>query len=185
MASPLVEIHGYAIVTDDDRIAGPDGATPLGLRNEADWTYFQGELDKADLVAIGRLAHEANPNLRQRRRLVLSRGAKGLERRADALWWNPREMPWAEVASELLPKGGRVAAPGGQGAFDMFLRIGYRAFHLTRHRGVAAPGGTAVFAACDSGLTAEEVLSGAGLVANVSVKLDASAGVSLTIWRAS
>ena len=29
-----IEISGYAIVSDDDRIAGPDGLIPASLRNE-------------------------------------------------------------------------------------------------------------------------------------------------------
>src|SRR5271169_3255695 len=52
-AVPLVrmqEIHGYAIVSDDDRIADASGGMPTTLRNEADWAYFQAELDRADLV---------------------------------------------------------------------------------------------------------------------------------------
>jgi len=185
LAGGTIEIHGYAIVTDDDKIAGPDGATPPCLRNAADWTYFQGELDKADLVALGRFAHDANPNLKGRRRLVLSRAAVGLERRRDAFWWNPAGIAWRDVASELLPSGGRVAVPGGQGAFDLFLGFGYRAFHLTRCHGTTAPGGRALFSACDRGLTAEAILSGAGLLAAQTLELDANAGVMLTIWRGS
>ena len=34
-----VRIAGYAIVSDDDRIAGPDGLVPPALRNEKDWEY--------------------------------------------------------------------------------------------------------------------------------------------------
>ena len=64
-----LEIHGYAIVSDDDRIADASGAMPEALRNEADWAYFQAGLDAADWVALGRASHEAAPNLRRRRRL--------------------------------------------------------------------------------------------------------------------
>jgi hypothetical protein len=185
MVGASIKIHGHAIVTDDDRIADADGSTPLALRNEADWAYFQAELDKADLIAIGRLAHEANPNFKHRRRLVLSRRAHGLERRADAIWWNPLQAPWREVASALLPGGGRVATPGGQGVFDLFLSIGYEAFHLSRRRGVNAPGGRGLFSACDNGLTAEAVLAGAGLIVGETLALDAVAGVWLSVWRKS
>jgi hypothetical protein len=183
MFGAFTEIHGHAIVTDDDRIADAEGSTPLALRNEADWRYFQGELDKADLIAIGRLAHEANPNFKQRRRLVLSRWARGLESRADAIWWNPVETPWGEVVSALLPSGGRIAVPGGQGVFDLLLSIGYDAFHLSRGHGVTAPGGRALFSACDKGLTAEAVLAGAGLIAGEMQALDGPGNVTLTVWR--
>jgi hypothetical protein len=182
MPPSALEIHGYAIITDDDRIAGPDGATPPALRNEADWAYFQSELDKADLTALGRLGHEANPNPR-RRRLVLSHAARGLETRSDASWWSPSEIAWPAVASVLLPAGGRVAVPGGQGVFDLFLEIGYAAFHLTRARGVLAPGGRAIFSCCDHGLRAEAVLAAAGLSEAETRVLDAKANVVLTVWR--
>ena len=128
-ALPLVrgiEVHGYAIVSNDDRIADAAGAMPAALRNEADWAYFQAGLDRADWVAIGRASHEATPNVKGRRRIVLSRAARGLERRADGLWWNPRERRFADVMAELAPGGARVAVPGGQAAFDVFLEAASR-----------------------------------------------------------
>lgn len=181
MSRPI-EIHGYAIASRDDRIAGVDGRTPDALRNEADWAYFQRELDQADIVAIGRLGHEANPNPRRRRRLVLSRSAKGLERRADAWWWNPERLAWAEAHAALLPAGGRVAVPGGRDVFDLFLAIGYDAFHLSRAERVTLGAGRAVFSACERG-GAAAVLTGAGLSAGAVQVLDAAADVTLTVWR--
>jgi len=181
--SASIEIRGYAIITDDDRIADVDGATPPTLRNEADWTHFQRELDNADLIALGRLGHEANPNRQKRRRLVLSREARRFEARADAIWWNPAETAWTEVAAAILPAGGRVAVAGGQGVFDLFLLIGYDAFHLTRGRGATAPGGRALFSACDKGVSAEAVLASAGLKPCEASTLDADANVTLVVWR--
>ncbi len=183
MTSPEIQIHGYAIVSADDRIAGADGATPPSLRNEADWAYFQRELDRADLVALGRRGHEANANVRARRRLVLSRQARGLERRGEAWWWDPATAPWRVVIATLLPNGGRVAVPGGQGAFDLFMTIGYRAFHLSRARRVRLAGGRAPFAACEGGLSAEAALIGAGLRPGAEEVIDAAADVTLTLWR--
>src|SRR5208282_4539613 len=57
---------------------------------------------------------------------------------------------------------GPVAVPGGQSVFDLFLQIGFDAFHLSRAHGVMLPGGRAVFSACDAGLSAEAVLARAG-----------------------
>ena len=178
-----VEVHGYAILSDDDCIADASGATPQALRNDADWKYFQRELDLADLTVLGRLGHEANPNAKGRTRLVLSHGARGLERRGDAWWWNPAQVPWAEASARLLPKGGRVAVPGGQAVFDLFLGLGYAAFHLTRARGVLVPGGRKVFGACRPGVSAEDLLRRAGLRAGAVVVLDAAANVALNVWR--
>ena len=182
MSRPI-EIHGYAIVSQDDRIAGADGQTPDALRNEADWAYFQRELDRTDIVAIGRLGHEANPNPRGRRRLVLSRAANGLEQRADAWWWNPDRLGWTEACAALLPAGGRVAVPGGRDVFDLFLATGYEAFHLSRAERVTLGAGRALFSACERGVGASTVLVGAGLRPDDPEVLDAAADVTLTVWR--
>jgi hypothetical protein len=183
MPSPEIQIHGYAIVSDDDRIADSSGRTPESLRNDADWAHFQGELDRADIVALGRLGHEANPNFKERRRLVLSSAVRGLEKRVDAWWWDPARTPWREVAATLLPSGGRVAVPGGQAVFDLFMAIGYDSFHLSRAGGVLLAGGRSVFAACDRGSSADSVLAGAGLRPDGPRIIDAAARVTLNIWR--
>jgi hypothetical protein len=178
------EIHGYAIVSDDDRIAAADGLVPVSLRNEKDWDYYQRALARSDLIVFGHRSHDAEPNVRGDRRLVVSGGAAGLEQRADAWWWNPARVSWAEVAERLLPRGGDVAAPGGRGVFDLFLAIGFDAFHLSRAHGVTLPGGRAVFSACDTGLSAEAVLAGAGLRVSERIALDPEHGVEMNVWRA-
>ena len=180
---PGIEIHGYAIVSDDDKIAAADGLTPPSLRNEKDWDYYQSALARADLVVLARRSHELEPNTRGDRRLVISGGAAGLEKRADAWWWNPALTPWAEFATAILPSGGHVAVSGGQGAFDLFLGIGYEAFHLSRAHRVRLPGGRAVFSACDRGLSAEAVLAEAGLALDEKIALDPEHGVEMNIWR--
>jgi hypothetical protein len=179
-----IEIHGYAIVSDDDRIADAAGRMPEALRNDADWAYFQAGLDAASLSVLGRIGHEANPNRRDRPRLVVSSQAVGLERRSDAWWWNPAALAWLEAIREVLPQGGRVAVPGGRRVFDLFLAIGYDAFHLSRANGLRLPGGVALFSACDDGRRAEAVLSQAGLRAGPARILDPRGPVSLSVWRA-
>jgi hypothetical protein len=178
-----IEINGYAIVSDDDRIAGPDGLIPASLRNEKDWECFQRALAGSDLVVL----RPSQPRTRAQRqgdqRLVISRGAAGLERHATVWWWNPARMSWMDVAKELLPRGGDVAVPGGQVVFDLFLKIGFDAFHLTRAHGVRLPGGRALFSGCDTGLSAEVVLASAGLRPSETIALDAEHDVDMSIWR--
>jgi hypothetical protein len=178
-----IDIHGYAIVSDDDKIAGADGLLPPSMRNEKDWALYQSGLARADLVVFGRTSHALEPNTRGDRRLVVSRGAAGLEQRADAWWWDPARVPWAEVVAELLPQGGEVAAPGGQVVFDLFLDIGYAAFHLSRAAGVKLPGGRSLFSACDGGMSAEAVLTRAGLRVGEVIALDPEHGVEMKVWR--
>jgi hypothetical protein len=178
-----VEVHGYAIISDDNMIAAADGLTPPTLRNEKDWEYYQRALAHSDLIIFGHTSHKAEPNTRGDRRVVISRGSAGLEEQADAWWWNPARVGWSEVATRLLPAGGNVAAPGGQSVFDLFLDIGFDAFHLTRAQGVTLPGGRAVFSACDRGLSAEQVLANAGLRRAETIPLDPAHGVEMNIWR--
>lgn len=178
-----VEIHGYAIVSDDDRIADEDGRMPDLLRNEADWRYFQAGLDQAALTVLGRLGHEANPNPKARLRMIVSSSSNGLERRPDGWWWNPQSLSWSEAIRTVLPQGGRVAVPGGRRVFDLFLTIGYDAFHLARAEGARIPGGVALFTACDEGKRAEAILAEYGLREGERQVLDPAERVSLTIWR--
>lgn len=179
----LVEIHGYAIVSDDDRIADANGQMPDVLRNDADWAYFQAGLDQSLVTVLGRLGHEANPNPRKRLRLIVSSASRDLERRDDGWWWNPNRLPWHQAIRTVLPGGGRVAVPGGRRVFDLFLDIGYDAFHLARAQGARLPNGVALFSECDQGRSAEAVLSSRGLSAGPRQILDPAAPVSLTVWR--
>jgi hypothetical protein len=179
----MIEIHGYAIVSDDDKIAASDGLTPVSLRNEKDWDYYQRALANSDLVVLGRRSHELEPNVRGDPRLVLSREGAGLEQRADAWWWDFSHVSWGEAVRRVLPKGGEVAVSGGQVAFDLFLAIGFDAFHLSRARGVRLPGGRGLFAACDRGVPAETVLAEAGLAISQTLPLDPQHGVTMNVWR--
>jgi len=174
-----VEIHGYAIVSRDDCIADATGQMPQALRNEADWAYFQSELDRAEWVALGRLSHEAAPNARRRRRLIVSRSARGLEERADGWWWRPEAVGFDEVVATLMPAGGRLATPGGQGVFELFLGLGYTAFHLARAQAATLAGGRGIFAGTES---AEATLRRGGLTPGPTRWLDKPARVSLTVY---
>ena len=135
-----VEIHGYAVVSRDDRIADASGRMPEALRNEADWAYFQAELDLAEWVALGRRSHEAAENLRRRRRLIVSGGAQGLEERADGWWWRPDAVPFAEVAARLMPQGGRFGDAGRTGRIRAVSRSRLRRLPSRPRRRRAASG---------------------------------------------
>lgn len=178
-----VEIHGYAIVSDNDRIADAAGQTPGVLRNDADWAYFQAELNTSAVTVLGRLGHETNPNPKGRLRVILSSSSSGLERRSDGWWWNPQKLSWNEAIATILPNGGKVAVPGGRQVFDLFLNIGYDAFHLTRAEGTFVPDGVAVFSGCEDGTSAEAVLAGSGLEPDPRQVLDPALPVTLTVWR--
>jgi len=182
-AIPRHLVHGHAIVSADDRIAGSDGRTPAALRNPADWARFQAALDAAAVTVLGRFGHEANPNVKGRNRLVLSSSAAGIERRADAWWWNPDAASLAEALRRAAPAGGVAAVVGGRRVFDLFLGLGFDEFHLARVPGVLIPDGVPLFSGLADGRSPDAVLRDAGLVAGPAELIDPTAGVSLVVWR--
>ena len=178
-----LDISGYAIVSDDDKIAGAGGLTPSSLRNEKDWELYQRAQELANLVVFARRSHELEPNIHGSLRLVVSREAAGLEQRPDGWWWSPGRVSWPDVAARVLPTGGLVAVGGGQVVFDLFLAIGYDGFHLTRAHGVTLPGGRPVFSASDGGVPAATVLEQHGLKLSETIPLDPAHGVEMIVWR--
>ena len=178
------EFHGYAIISDDDRIADARGRFPDCLKNEADWTYFQAGLDDAGATLLGRRSHEASPNPKGRLRLVVSRSAAGLERRCDGWWWNPEGVSLADALDGVAPRNRVVAVPGGRDVFDLIGASGFAAFHLARAHGRSLPGGTGLFRACEAGARAEGILAAGGLCPSATTWLDEANAVSLTVWRA-
>ena len=176
-------IHGHAIVSADDRIADSSGRTPDTLRNDADWARFQAAVDDAVLTVLGRRGHEAHPNRKGRNRLVLSSTADGIERRDDGWWWNPADVPFPYALSAAAPEAGIVCVPGGRLVFDLFLSIGFDAFHLARARRVMIPDGIPVFSGVGQGRSATKILSERGLVGGPTERLDDTEGVTLTVWK--
>jgi len=175
-------VHGHAIVSADDFIAGPDGLTPPELRNEADWRRFQEALDTAVVSVLGRLGHEANPNYARRNRLVLTRGVDALEKGEDCWLWNPAGMALADALAKVAPGGGAIAVPGGRPVFDFFLAVGFDAFDLARAETVRLNQGTKLFSGLGPDRTANDALREAGLVADPTEILDPDARVTLTAW---
>lgn len=179
---PKHTIDGYAIVSDNHCIADADGNMPECLKNEADWAYFQAALDAATLTVVGRKGHEANPNHKNRRRLILSRSVKTLEHRSDGWWWNPAGHDWADVLQQVAPEGGAIAVPGGRDVFDLFLQLGYSSFHLARAEGTQVPAGTKLFSNLES-TTPEQMLASHDLKPDPTAWLDQDGRISMTIWR--
>jgi len=182
------EVHGHAIVSTDDIIAGPDGLTPPELRNEADWRRFQDMLDAAAVTVLGRLGHEANPNVAGRRRLVMTSRVAGFATGEGGALWNPAGMAFADALARLLPAdllraGGVIAVPGGRPVFDFFLALGYDEFHLARATQVEIGAGTKLFTGLGGHRAAADTLDEAGLEARPAEMLDRAAAVTMTVWR--
>ena len=172
-----LEIVGHAIVSEDGMIADREHRMPVALRNDADWLRFQAELDRAELVVLGRLGHEAHPNPGRQRLVATSRVAGLTPDPADprAMLWNPAAMEMEAVLAELGIADGTIAVTGGTRVFDLFLHR-FTRFDLVEVAGIAIPDGVPCFSAGYP----QDVLAAAGLRLVETEALDP--GVTLLVW---
>jgi dihydrofolate reductase len=173
-----IEIIGHAIVSADGMIADRNRRMPPTLRNDADWHRFQAALDRAALVVLGRVGHEAHRNPGRKRLVVTSRVA-WLERDPadeNTMLWNPDGISFRRVLTGLGIVEGTIGVTGGQRVFDLFLP-GFTSFDLVTVAGVTIPDGVPCFS---TGLP-WEVLAKAGMTAGEVEELDR--GVTLTTWH--
>ena len=176
-------IEGYAIASADGMIADATGFMPDSLKIEADQRFYLEALDRAAVVAHGRLSHECQPNSHARRRLILTRRAPDLAPDPDNpnTWlWNPAGATLEEACAAVGCEAGAIAIAGGTEVFSLFLKIGYDEFHLARAVKVRLPGGVPVFCQGRFGQAPENVLREAGLKPAQTRWLDDE--VSLVRW---
>ena len=139
---------------------------PKSLTLEADQRIFAKSLDRADVVAHGRLSQEDLPNSPKRRRLILTRRVVGLapdRDDANARLWNPAGASLEAACASVGCLSGTVAVLGGPDIYSYFLGVGYDCFYLSRAPKVKLPGGMPVFGRRRCGKTVEQVLSDADL----------------------
>ncbi len=176
-------IVAYAIASADGMIADETGKMPKSLDLEADQRFFQKGLDRAAVLAHGRMSREDQPNSPKRRRLILTRKIAGLAPDPDntnARLWNPAGASLEEACASLGCYSGAVAVLGGPEIYRLFLKIGYDDFYLSRADKVRLPGGVPLFGRGRLGKTPDEVLSAAGLKPGPIQRLDDK--VSLVEW---
>lgn len=180
-----MEIHGYAVVSEDDCIADASGVMPDSLKTEAEWAFFQAGLDACDVVVLGRLSHKMTPNPKARRRLVLTSGVSGAARQSDgSVFWNPSAAPLSEALALFGVPVARIGVTGGQDVFDAFLNgpRRYTHFHLSRIAGLRLPGGRTVFSGLEAArITARDRLEQAGYRPGAERWLDPVS--SVVTWR--
>ena len=178
-----LRIEGYAIASADGMIADATGFMPDSLKFEADQRFFLGALERAAVVAHGRLSHEGQHDSRSRRRLILTRRVRDLAPDPDNpnTWlWNPAGATLEEACAAVDCGSGTLAIAGGTDVFSLFLTIGYDVFYLARAEEVRLPGGVPVFSQGRFGQSPEDVLRDAGLKPAESRWLDGE--VSLVKW---
>src|SRR5260370_18674228 len=168
-------IVAYVIVSADGMIADETGVHPNSLKLEADRRFLEQGLDRAAVLAHGRRSNENQRNSAGRRRLILTRKVGGLAPdpdNANARFWNPAGASLEEACAALGCRSGTVAVIGGPEVYGYFLKLGYDGFYLSRADKVRLPGGVPLFAQGRLGRSPEEVLSGAGLKAGKTQRLD-------------
>ena len=182
-----IEFEGYAVVSADGFIADSRGRMPDALRFDADWAYFQAALDDADITLLGRHTHEAAPNVRRRRRLVVSRGVRAVIREDASTWWvNPREVTPTSAIATVFGTEAKVAVVGGTGVFGWILdERAYRAFHLSIAHQVRLGAGRPLFDGIDGLDAAVAKLEGNGLELEERSWFDRQAGQELVIFERS
>ena len=181
-------IEGYAIISADGMIADAHAAFPQALVFEADKEFYARELDRVDAIVQGRNSHESQANSALRRRLVLTRKVAAVAPDPDfpkSMRWNPAGATLSEACAALGLVAGRLGIIGGVDVFDLFLKVGYDAFHLSRAANVQLPGGVPVFSQIRAGRSPEAVLTEFGLAPGPVQMLDAVNDVSLVTWTRS
>lgn len=121
---------------------------PDALTTEAEWRFFQAGLDRADVIVLGRASHEATPNVKGRRRLIVSRQGAALERLDEVHWrWDPERAAIDEALAGVDGETARIAVVGGRDVFGLFLTgpARFSTFFLSRLAGVRLTGGRHVF----------------------------------------
>jgi dihydrofolate reductase len=178
-------IEGFAIISEDGMLADAERRIPAGLQVEADQSFFHGSLAAAAAVVHGRHSHEGGSLAPRRPRLIATRQIAGTARdpgNSNALFWNPQGATLAQAWTDLGAPDGMLAVIGGADLYQLFVTIGYDAFHLTRAAGIYMPGGRTVFPGLGRNRTPEDVLRDAGLVPAKARILDRTAGITLVSW---
>jgi hypothetical protein len=176
-------IHGYAIVSDDHRLASASRERPPEFRSPAWREHFQAARDEAAVTVISQPFYMARANPTGRIHLVASNAVEGIEQRDGAWWWNSRAIPVEAALRRAAPVGGIAVIVGGRRVFDMFLGLGFDEFHLGRAKGVRLPNGYSVFSTVRLGLSPEDIMARQAMTAGPAEEIDPERGVSLTVWR--
>lgn len=180
-----ITFRGYAVVSADGFIADDRGHMPDALRFEADWAYFQAALDAADITLLGRHTHEAAPNLKRRRRLVVSRGVRAVIQEDARTWWvNSEDLAPASAVAAVAGTPADVAVVGGTGVFGWILEEGgFEEFHLSLAHQVSLSAGRPLFDDVEGLDAAIAKLEASGLETKERSWFDHEAGLELFIMR--
>ncbi len=177
-------VHGHAIVCGLARMTDATGAMPEALRFEADWALFQAALDRADVSLIGRRTNAAAPNVKRRRRVVVTRAPARPLDDDRAVAFDPGAGGLHAFLAERFGEGAQVAVVGGTEVFDLAAQaLGFDAFTLTVAPAVRLDGGRPVFTGSRDLASLARRLGALGLARAASRMLDEAAPLRVEEWR--
>jgi dihydrofolate reductase len=182
----LLQVVGYAIISNNGMIADAVGRMPPQLMNEADQKFFSQGLDEAEVVVHGRHSQEQDGRASRRQRLIATRQVSALAPQPDnprAMLWNPAGATLEDACKAFDVSQGVVAVIGGPQLYAAFLPR-YDAFHLTRATQATISNGRPVFPGIPPN-TPDEILQRHGLSPCPEQTLDGPAGIMLCTWRRS
>jgi dihydrofolate reductase len=120
---PKIAFTLTAVVSADGFIARRAGEHPASWASAAEQARFLAAVPGYDWAFMGRTTHETAFRT-DRRRVVFSRAARGLEWREEThLWVDPERVAWPEILAALEPvrPPRRCIVLGGAAVHDWFL----------------------------------------------------------------
>ena len=123
MSMPEIIFTLTAVVSADGFIARRAGEHPAGWASAEEQARFLAAVSGYDWAFMGRTTHQTAFRT-DRRRVVFSRTAQGLEwREKTHLWVNPDRVAWAEILAALTPvrPPRRCIVLGGAAVHDWFF----------------------------------------------------------------
>ena len=184
MTSPRLRIEGYVILSANGMLADAHGVMPSELKFDADQTFSEAALARADLIAHGRHSFEDQARSPLRTRIWVTHKVATIERdpaNAKATLWNPAGAPFEDACRHAGVTSGTAAIIGGPTVFGMFMDR-YDTFWLSQAHRLTIPNGRGGFPGIPE-RSAQEILAAHGLKATETRMLDAEHGVDLTAWR--
>jgi len=136
-----ISVIGHAIISRDCCIADSNGLMPRALISETDWLLFQEDLNRSDLVVLGRASYEKFSE-NKRNRLIPTNQINGYEMGDDICFFNPKDIPINEILLKYNPFPKKIAVAGGQGVYKLiFEQYSYSEFHLSIKENYELKGG--------------------------------------------